>query len=254
MGYQLVHSAATQFTIDQIVFAVATGFIPSFIWLLFWLKRDRSHPEPTALLVICFLLGAAGVLFAGPLEGFAKGFAANDTERIVFWAGIEEVLKFIPVSLVALHSRFNDEPIDPAIYMITAALGFAALENIFYVLHPLNSVGYTASLLNGSLRFFGSTLLHSIASALVGFTIALSPKGFKGMGALLGLIGATFLHSTFNFFILKNTTASFLQIYGYLWVAAIISFMIMEKLRRIPLASESSKENLSSQPVPHLSY
>jgi RsiW-degrading membrane proteinase PrsW (M82 family) len=254
MGPTVIHSAVTQFTLDQILFAVATGFVPSFIWLLFWLKRDYDHSEPVLLLTLCFLIGASMVLFAGPLEGFAKTFTHNDTERIAVWAAIEEVLKFIPVALVALHSRFNRDPLDAAMFMATSALGFAALENIFYVLHPLSSVGYTASLLNGSLRFFGSTLLHSIASIFVGFMIALSPKGFKGFGTLLGLIGATFLHSTFNFFILKNTTASFLQVYGYLWVAAIISFMIMEKLRRIPLYEELKLPKDDPQPLPHLSY
>lgn len=229
------HVVASTFTNEHLLYAIITGTLPSLLWLLFWLRLDRGHREPAKLLIFCFILGAAGVMLAGPLEGFAKLFTHTDTQRIVVWAAIEEILKYIPVYLIALRSVSNDEPIDPSIYLITCALGFAALENIFYVLHPAANISLTTSLLTGGLRFFGSTLLHSIASCFVGFMIALSPRTYKGIGAVLGLIGATFLHSTFNFFILKNDTASFLQVYGYLWVAAIISFMIMEKLRRIPL-------------------
>jgi len=236
MGSALIHNL----NFEQLLFVIVTGTLPSLLWLSFWLRRDRNHPEPKGLLFFCFLLGAAGVIFAGPLEGFFKQFAGTDTQRITIWAAIEEVLKFLPVYLIALRTSYNDEPIDPAIYMITAALGFAALENVFYVLQPLSTTTITATLLTGSLRFFGSTLLHSIASCFVGIAIGLSPRGTKGIGAVLGLAGATFLHSTFNFFILKNTTASFLQVYGYLWVSAIICFLIMEKLRRIPFTATPS--------------
>lgn len=243
------HALAATFTNQRLLYAIITGTIPSFLWLLFWLRRDRSHPEPAKLLIFCFILGAAGVMLAGPLEGFAKTLTHEGTQRIVAWALIEELLKYIPVYLIALRSVYNDEPIDPSIYMITCALGFAALENIFYILHPSATTSLTTSLLTGSLRFFGSTLLHSIASCFVGFMIALSPKHYKAIGAFLGIAGATFLHSTFNFFILQNTTASFLQVYGYLWVAAIISFMIMEKLRRIPLTPTASAVASTVQPL-----
>jgi hypothetical protein len=47
------------------------------------------------------------------------------------------------------------------------------------------------------------------------------------------------LHATFNFFILKKDTASTIQIYGYLWIAAIISHIILEKLRRIPMRNST---------------
>jgi RsiW-degrading membrane proteinase PrsW (M82 family) len=119
--------------------------------------------------------------------------------------------------------------------MITIALGFAAFENVLYILKPGTTLNVTAGLLTGGLRFFGSTLLHVIASGFIGIVIGLSPNNTRRIFMILGLAGATFLHGTFNMYILKNNTASFLQIYGYLWVAAIISLIILEKLRRIPI-------------------
>ncbi len=219
---------------SHITFALFTGLLPSLIWLYFWLRRDRKNPEPFFLLTISFLLGAGVVLIAGLLQKEVKDFFINEQVKIAIWAGIEEVLKFSVFYLVAYRSKANNEAIDPAMYLITIALGFAALENTLYILKPDVSFSITAGLLTGGLRFFGSTLLHVIASGFIGIVVGLAPKEVRGLFMIFGLAGATFLHSTFNIFILKNTTASFLQIYGYLWVSAIISLVILEKLNRIP--------------------
>jgi len=233
---------AETITNSPILFALATGLLPTLFWLYFWLRIDRDRPEPFGLLFLCFIVGAASVFFATTLQKTVGGFFASDTTtRVAVFAGIEEVLKLLVFAFIAAKSDYNDEPLDPAIYLITVALGFAALENIFYVMQPSVHSSVTAGLLTGGFRFFGSTLLHTIASSFVGIFIALSPRGFRGLGAILGLGGAIFLHTAFNFFILKNDTASFLQIYGYLWVAAIISLLILEKLRRLPPQSTALK-------------
>ncbi len=226
---------ASTITSSYFIFALFTGLIPSLIWLYFWLHRDRNNQEPFGLLFLCFVLGAGMVFIAGFLQKGTKEFLADVQLRTFVWAGIEEVLKFVIFYLVAYRNRYNDEIIDAAMYMITIALGFAALENVLYILKPGTTLNVTAGLLTGGLRFFGSTLLHAIASAFVGIVIALAPRRLTTIFMGLGLAGATFLHGTFNIYILKNNTASFLQIYGYLWVAAIISLIILEKLRRIPI-------------------
>jgi uncharacterized membrane protein YeaQ/YmgE (transglycosylase-associated protein family) len=68
--------------------------------------------------------------------------------------------------------------------------------------------------------------------------IGIASKKVRPAAIFLGIVGAIFLHATFNFFILKNDTASLLQMYGYLWIAAIISHIILEKLRRMPARTE----------------
>jgi protease PrsW len=217
-----------------ILIALAIGIFPSIFWLFIWLRTDRKNPEPMGLLTVCFILGAICVPFATILQQATKPMFPDAQARIVVWAGIEELLKLLVFYFVAYKNEYNDEAIDPAIYLIAVALGFAALENIFYVLKPGLTFNLTAGLLTGGLRFFGSTLLHTIASCFIGITIGLSARAWRGTSMIFGLAGAIFLHATFNFFILKNDTASALQTYGYLWVAAIISHLILEKLRRIP--------------------
>ncbi|HSE56609.1 MAG TPA: PrsW family glutamic-type intramembrane protease [Candidatus Paceibacterota bacterium] len=221
-------------TIQTVLYVALTGLIPSVVWLIFWLRRDRTRPEPFGLLLICFLLGAVGVVLAIPLQKFVQSIVTESQTQIILWATIEEVLKFLPVALIALRSKYNDEAIDPAMYMIVSALGFATLENIAYALQPAQALHADAALLNGSLRFLGATLLHVVSSGFVGIVIGLAPRLGKFFFSLFGLAAAIFLHSTFNFFIMKNASASFVQVYGYLWVAAIITLVTLEKLRRIP--------------------
>lgn len=226
----LLHSLV----ISPTTWAIIIGTVPSLIWLLYWHQLDRERPEPRGLVFICFLLGAASVFLATYLQNIFKDIIVDPRTRIAVWAGIEEFLKFFVFYIVAYKSDYDNDALDPAMYLIAVALGFAALENIFYVLQPAASFNVTAGLLTGGLRFFGSTLLHAIASCFIGIVITLSPRWMRRGGMILGLAGAIFLHSTFNFFILKNDTASFLQIYGYLWIVAIISHVILEKFRRYP--------------------
>lgn len=222
----------------QLLFAVVTGLGPSLVWLYFWLRRDRKHPEPFGLLFLCFLLGGLVVFIAAFLQRETKDVFTDQNTRTAVWAGIEEVLKFAIFYIVAYRNRYNDEVIDASMYLITIALGFAAVENALYVLKPALAFNQTVTLLTGGLRFFGSTLLHAIASGFIGIVVGLAPKATRGIFMLIGLAGATFMHATFNIYVLKNTTASFLQIYGYLWVAAIISLAIYEKLNRFDAEQE----------------
>ncbi len=220
--------------ISPTAWAVIIGLSPSLLWLVFWRHLVKRGREPMGLVLLCFLLGAASVFLATFLQQGFKDMVTDPTTRIAVWAGIEETLKFVVFYIVAYKSTYDDDALDPAMYLIAVALGFAALENIFYILKPGLSFNITASLLTGGLRFFGSTLLHAIASCFIGIVITLTPRAIRSMGIVIGIAGAIFLHSTFNFFILKNDTASFLQIYGYLWIVAIISHVILEKFRRIP--------------------
>ena len=85
---------------------------------------------------------------------------------LLVWAAIEELVKFSAISLVALRSVYFDEPVDALIYMITVALGFAAIENSLFLLAPLLDGDLTGSLLTGNLRYMGATLCTRPLQAL----------------------------------------------------------------------------------------
>ena len=213
------------------------GIIPSLLWLWFWLKEDKKNPEPKGLLAIIFIMGMIAVIAVLPIQKFIQAHVSGDGWQLILWASAEEIIKYLAV-LVILYKTHHawDEPIDWPIYMITAALGFAALENALFLVKPL-SLGATAvSLLTGQLRFLGSTLLHTMASAIVGITIGISlhMKRFtRRWHLVVGLLLAIALHNIFNFFIIRNNGDDYLKVFGFLWVVAIIVMLLFEKIRRM---------------------
>ncbi len=212
------------------------GIIPSLLWLWFWLKEDKKNPEPKGLLSIVFLMGMIAVIFVIPVQKYIQTYVGSHEWQLILWATAEEIIKYLAVLLILFKTNFAEEPIDWPIYMITAALGFAALENALFLIKPL-SIGATAvGLLTGQLRFLGSTLLHTVASAMVGISIGISIHmgGFKrNWHLIVGLILAVTLHSVFNFFIMRNNGDDFLKVFSFLWVVTIIVMLLFEKIRRM---------------------
>src|SRR3989338_9534546 len=134
-----------------ILYAILGGLLPALLWLWFWRHEDGRHPEPRRLIAIAFLAGVLAVPFAIPLEKFvfeeilggqnvelaAKALPLAALLAVLLWAIIEELLKFIAAYLSVLTRPSVDEPIDPVLYMISAGLGFAAAENIMFLIEPI---------------------------------------------------------------------------------------------------------------------
>ena len=216
--------------------AILMGIVPSLFWLWFWLKEDKEDPEPTGLLTFCFFIGMAIVVITIPIQKYIQSVVTSSEVQIVLWAGTEELLKYLVVVLLLSRTKYLDKPIDWPIFLITVALGFAAFENILFLVKPL-SIGQAAvGLMTGQLRFLGSTLLHTVASGMVGLAIGLSfymGNIQKKLYLIIGILVAITLHSAFNFFIMSNNGSDFLKVFAFLWVATIINLLLFEKLRRM---------------------
>mgnify|MGYP001405797894 CR=1 FL=1 len=217
--------------------AFVFGIIPSLLWLWFWLQEDRKNPEPKGALSVVFFMGLVSVIFVLPIQQFIQAHIKDSTVDLLLWATAEELVKFLAVVVVIYRSNLTDEPIDWPIYMITAALGFAALENTLFLIQPLNVGDTVVGLLTGQLRFLGSTLLHTVTSGIVGLAMGASVhlSGFKkNLHLVEGLLLAISLHSIFNFFIIQNDGNDYLKVFAFLWVVTIIVLLIFEKIRRMP--------------------
>lgn len=190
------------------------GLAPSIIWLSFFLRKD-SHPESNRMILKIFFFGALITLIAGLAEtGIASGLANwIKTYPFLFFilyiflgvAFVEEFLKYLVVREKVLNNPELDEPLDIMLYMIIAALGFAAVENILFLLPEKGPLLLSETIVISSLRFVGATLLHALASGTLGYFLALSFFETKKRLRLVaqGLITATLLHGLFNFSIIK---------------------------------------------------
>jgi protease PrsW len=215
--------------------AIVCGLIPALFWLWFWLREDRSHPEPYLLIAITFVAGMAVVPLALPLQKLAiEIYAGNNL--VYVWVIIEEVLKYAVAVSIILWNKAVDEPIDMVIYMVTIALGFASLENALFVLNPISAGDYLNSALTGSFRFLGATLLHTLASGTVGVFLAFAyykSNISKVVYGMLGLCLAIVLHALFNFFIMDASGETILGVFLFVWIGIIILFLLFEKIKQL---------------------
>ena len=189
------------------------GLAPSIVWLLFYLGKD-ARPEPKRMILKVFLWGMAAAIPAIAIElGILSLLPQLNLPRelasalYVFLgvALVEEFLKYGVVRWKVFNNPVFDEPVDLIIYMITAALGFAALENVVILLgiNPAWSFSQVAALTG--LRFVGATFLHALVSGAFGYFLLLSlarPQK-KHLYFFSGLGISTFLHGLFNLSIME---------------------------------------------------
>ncbi len=190
------------------------GFIPSIAWLLFYLKAD-VHPEPKKEILAVFLFGALATIPAIilevvlvdlfnelPLSPLATALLVN----VIGVALIEELVKYGAVWLKEQELNQNsqlDEPVDLVIYMIVSALGFAAIENLLFLL-PI--IQMNLAIMTSLFRALSAILLHTLCSGTIGYYLALSfcdPKRKKRL-ILKGILIASSLHGLYNLFIIKS--------------------------------------------------
>jgi len=221
-------------TATTLGYAFLGGLLPSLIWLYFVLKEDAGHPEPKKLVALTFVAGMVAVPLVLPFEHYARAHLAGVLPVLTAWALAEEVLKYAVAAAFILWRRAVDEAPDYVIYMITVALGFAAAENMLFLLAPLSDGDIAATFFTGDIRFLGSTLLHVLSSAAIGFSLAFSaqyhPAG-RAAAAALGLILAVALHTAFNMLIINQGTSTTLSAFSLIWMVAVVFLATFEVLK-----------------------
>jgi RsiW-degrading membrane proteinase PrsW (M82 family) len=219
------------------IIAVVGGLLPAIFWLWFWLREDKAHPEPARLIIACFIAGIISTAVALPIERYVETVVTQGLLLYFVWAIIEEIVKFIAAYFVAFSDPNYDEPNDAMIYMITVALGFAALENGLFLIKAFETGGTIGAFVTGNIRFLGATLVHIVSSAVIGGAIALSyyKNLAKKIGYfIVGLITAGMLHGLFNYIIIKDSDGQ--QIFAtllVLWFSVILIFLLFEKVKHL---------------------
>jgi protease PrsW len=218
------------------IIAFLGGIIPTFLWLWFWWREDSGTREPLGLLFLTYIGGMLSAYVILPLESVVRDLLLNPVSILIAFAAIEEVSKIIFVVFVALKNQTITEPTDYVIYITTGALGFAALENSFFLIEPALANDVGLYLATSNLRFIGATVLHITTGALIGIMIALAhDHGWFGkiVNGLIGIILAILLHSVFNYFILLGTAQSILLAFGGIWMIGMILFVIFKTMKQL---------------------
>ena len=154
--------------------AMVSAAIAPALLLLWLVVAADSRPQPARLVSIAVVLGALSMLVAAAVElGLQRylpmpqnPWLAAGVNALLLAAIPEETLKIALIAAIALRSRDFDEPMDGVVYGTAVGLGFAALENFFYVTGDAN--WQSVAVLRGVL----TVPLHGAFGAIAGAYIA----------------------------------------------------------------------------------
>lgn len=193
---------------------MALALLPGIILLYFILFMDRNQREPLGLVVKVMLLGALSVVPAALLEyilGLLPVYGGGkwlDALVISFVrvAWVEELCKLGVVMLFAWKSPHFNEENDGIVYVGASAIGFALMENIFYVL--------SFGMVTGILRAITSMPLHCFSGVLMGYFVGRarlsSQRKTVRNNILKGFFLAYLLHGFYDALLLTRTPAALL--------------------------------------------
>ena len=203
------------------------GLIAPLFWLGFFLFEDREHPEPKWMILLVFLGGVLAAFLALSPEiyldaNFPQTGLPHQNKLLIPFAFVEEFTKFAVVFLIIKYNKYFDEKVDAMIYMITAALGFAAVENIFTLFNILEFHQVVETTI---IRGIGATLLHALTAGIMAFY-------WMRKRPIFGLASAVSLHAVFNYLILRIEGDAKIYVTLILVVAALFLFRDFEILKK----------------------
>lgn len=125
----------------------------------------------------------------------------------------EELCKFLVLRFLAFPRKEFNEPYDGITYSVMIAMGFATIENIFYVLNGGVDVAI--------LRMFTAVPSHATNAIMMGYFMGLAKfrKGDSTALQLTALMTAAISHGFYDFFVFLGNT-------GYLATGAIATLVI----------------------------
>ena len=147
------------------------ALVPAVILFVRIYQLDRIEKEPRRLLGILLLSGALLALPAAGIQLLASrtlGSALNRRsaaylllDNFLVVAVSEEVCKIAPVRLAAWKHPAFDYRFDAVVYSVSSALGFAAVENILYVVQSDLRTAVSRAILSVPGHFFFAVAILS---------------------------------------------------------------------------------------------
>ena len=190
---------------------IVAAILPAILLWLYTCRKD-AQPEPISQMLKAFLYGAlicipvsfvenyiSGTLFAS--EGSPSNLIGSTLEAFIVAAVPEEGFKLLALWLILRHNPFFDEHYDGIVYAVCVGLGFAAVENVGYVLMHADawlSVAVTRALL--------AVPGHYAFAVFMGYYYSLYHFGQKSAKNLLSIFFIPVLaHGCYDAFALTGT-------------------------------------------------
>lgn len=221
---------------------LALAIAPAVFLIIYFYLQDKYEPEPIKKIIISFFLGfvAAIIAIIGEvtlekilLDKFS-GILIQIVKAFIIVGFVEEFSKYLMVVLGPYKSIYFNEVMDGIVYTVAVSLGFATLENIFYVLKGGFSVGI--------MRAFLSVPAHAFFSALMGFYIGRAKfarnEGQKNFLLIFSVFLASFFHGLYDYILFVKI------LYGFAVIPLLI-FLYFILRKYIVTAQFDSKKRMN---------
>lgn len=217
---------------------ILAAVLPAIILLRYIYRTDTVEKEPPGLLVCLLLMGVVAALCSGILEALGETVlnvlvdpgspAYTILLAFLVVALVEEGTKFILLKKCSwYHPAFNYR-FDGIVYAVFVSLGFAAYENIQYVLHYGLSVALPRALLAvpGHMSF---TVFMGLFYGRAKLCEAYSYRRGMRRNLLTGYLIAVFLHGFYDSCAMIGSAASTVV---FLVFVAVMYWWVIRTLKR----------------------
>ncbi|TCN23018.1 glutamic-type intramembrane protease PrsW [Mesobacillus foraminis] len=192
---------------------VTAGIAPGLALLSYFYLKDQYDSEPLSIVFRSFIFGS---LLVFPIMFIQYVLDAENVVQGVLFKPfltmglLEEFFKWFILYFTVLQHTSFDEPYDGIVYGASVSLGFATIENIFYLFA------------NGLEYALGRALLpvssHALFGVIMGYYLGKSKfaKESKKKWLLLSLLIPFLLHGSYNYILIMLED----------WLLPMIPFMI----------------------------
>ncbi len=226
---------------------IAMAVLPGILICVWIYQQDKFEKESLPTLLICFTWGAVSTVPAIIAQSYFKGWEdpGNMLNMAIYSfliiALTEELSKFLFLRLYAYPKDEFNEPMDGIVYAVMVGMGFATLENIFYVLsEDFGGVKVAIG------RAFTAVPAHAAFAVIMGAYIGLAkfiPEK-RNIYMLTGIALAVFFHGLYDFFLLQKS-------YEFLTILSIIVLVVVVNVARrlIKIEQDLSPFNPDNQEI-----
>ncbi len=214
---------------------ISVALAPVILLLIYVYRRDKYEKEPKKLLAKVFIFGIISVIPVYFIETALTNYWHNKYalpsmqlntaayDAFVVAAFTEEFFKILVFFIFIWKNKNFNEKFDGIIYAVFISMGFAATENLMYVLGS----GFST----GIIRAFTAVPAHAIFAVTSGYFLALAK--FKPSGKLIYLILAlavpVLLHGIYDFILLAKNDLLLLFFIPYVIFIFILALKGMKR-------------------------
>jgi RsiW-degrading membrane proteinase PrsW (M82 family) len=234
---------------------IITALIPALI-LGWWIyKKDSLRPEPLRMLYKAFLYGVGSTFVTLVITSFLSmaglmiydlGSFAGAVGTALFAAALpEEISKLLMLWLFMRKNPYYDEYLDGIVYAACVGLGFAATENVLYLVQSTDWVG------TGIIRGLTAVPAHFAIACAMGYFYSKRHFGDRSkLTAACVLAVPVVIHWVYDALAFSEGIYPALSVVINILFVLLIWWIYRSTMRRINTMQQLDQSRMTPPPIP----